>query len=202
MAWRKEVAKIEESASSSRAHRRQMAGTELVERVREGDRGAFGELVRRYMRRAYSVAYRVLQHPEDAEDLVQESFGVALERIDQFQDGRPFGPWLYRIVVNRGLNAREARARSQGEPLAPELVAAGMSPERQAELAELRDHLRSAFETLSPRQRTIARLFELEEFSGEEIGQMMGISAGTVRWHLHQARARLREALLARREDR
>src|SRR5215204_202047 len=66
----------------------------LATRVLDGDATAFDELVRRHMRRAYAVAYRVLRHPQDAEDLVQDAFLLALRKIDTLERGRPFAPWF------------------------------------------------------------------------------------------------------------
>lgn len=169
--------------------------TELVERVRSGNSQAYGVLVDRHMRRAFSVAYRVLGHREDAEDLVQDAFLTTLERIDTFEPGRSFGPWFYRILVNRGLNTRKARAIRQTEALPLELASAEPLPDRAAERTELRARLRTALEELPEKQRIAVQLFELEGFSGAEIAEILEIPAGTVRYHLHQARQALREAL-------
>lgn len=168
---------------------------ELVARVKRGDAGAFDLLVSLHLRRAYSVAYRLLGQREDAEDLVQEAFLTALQKIDTFQEGRSFGPWFYRILVNRGLNARKARSLRRTSALPEEASAAGASPLRQTEQAELRDHLARALAELPLRQRTIVRLFELEGFTSTEIAGILEIPDGTVRWHLHQARRKLRDAL-------
>jgi RNA polymerase sigma-70 factor, ECF subfamily len=168
---------------------------ELVERVKRGDAAAFDRLVSLHMKRAFSVAYRLLGQREDAEDLVQEAFLAALEKIDTFQAGRSFGPWFYRILVNRGLNARKSRSLRRTEELPAEARAAGASPLRETEQAELREHLARAMAGLPERQRTIVRLFELEGFGSTEIAQILEIPDGTVRWHLHQARQKLREAL-------
>lgn len=169
--------------------------TELVERVRAGDFDAFDVLVNRHMKRAYSVAYRLLGQREDAEDLVQDAFMVALEKIDTFQAGRSFSPWFYRILVNRGLNSRKSRSLRRMEALPAEISDARRSPLRDAEQSELREKLSRVLEILPPRQKSIVELFELEGFSSLEIAKVLGLSDGTVRWHLHQARAKLREAL-------
>lgn len=168
---------------------------ELVRRVRRGDTAAFDLLVNRYLKRAFAVAYRLLGHREDAEDLVQEAFIAAVEKIDTFQEGRLFGPWFFRILVNRGLNARKARAIRRTEQIGPDVPAHDPSPLRAMERAEVREQLGTALAALPDRQQTIVRLFELEGFSGVEIAEILGISDGTVRWHLHQARRVLREAM-------
>lgn len=167
----------------------------LVERVRRGDSAAFDALASRHLKRAFSVAYRLLGQREDAEDLVQDAFLAALEKIDSFQEGRSFGPWFFRILVNRGLNARKARSLRRTEAIPDAAAAGGVSPLREAERAELREQLGGALDGLPDRQRTIVRLFELEGFSSPEIAEILELSDGTVRWHLHQARQKLREAL-------
>jgi RNA polymerase sigma-70 factor, ECF subfamily len=167
----------------------------LAERVRQGDAAAFDTLVNRYMRRAFAVAYRLMGQKEDAEDLVQDAFMTVLQRIDTFEAGRPFSPWFFRILVNRGLNSRKARSLRTVEAIPETAAASGPSPERSAERMELRDRLAAAMETLPERQRVIVQLFELEGFGGPEIAEILEISDGTVRWHLHEARKTLRRAL-------
>lgn len=168
---------------------------ELAERVQQGDAEAFDALVERHMRRAFSVALRLLGQREDAEDIVQETFLVTLQKIDSFDTARDFSPWFYRILVNRCLNARKARSRRSTVDLTSEAVSLSASPLADTERAELRSHLTNALETLPERQRTIVNLFDLQGFSSPEIAEILGISDGTVRWHLHQARRVLREAL-------
>jgi RNA polymerase sigma-70 factor, ECF subfamily len=180
------------------------ADEELVERVRVGDPVAFDALVSRHMPRAFRIAYRLLQNREDAEDLVQDSFLAVLEKIGSFQQGRVFTPWFHRIVVNRGLNARESRSVRTMEQIPETVASREISPARHAEQVELRDRIDEAIAALPERQKTIVQLFELEGFSGAEIADMLEISAGTVRWHLHEARRALREALapLERKDER
>ncbi|MDB4951809.1 MAG: polymerase sigma factor, sigma-70 family [Gemmatimonadetes bacterium] len=167
----------------------------LVERVRAGDTEAFGTLARRYSRRALSVAYRVLEHPEDAEDLVQDAFMVALEKIDTFRADRAFAPWFFRILINRALNARKARWVRRTSEIPADAPAGGGTPEREAERAELRERVAAALAVMAEPRRTIVKLYELEGFSGPEIAEILDLATGTVRWHLFHARSALREAL-------
>jgi len=173
----------------------ELEDTELVELVRDGDPAAFDVVVRRHMKRAFRIAYRVLGHKEDAEDLVQDAFVAAVEGIDGFQRGRSFAPWFYRIVVNRGLNARKARSIRATDELPIALTANDPLPDRMAERAELKERLRVAMDALPEKQRIATELFELEGFSGAEIAEILEIPAGTVRWHLHQARQALRDSM-------
>ena len=148
------------------------------------------------MKRAFAVAYRILGHLEDAEDLVQDAFLAALDRIDRFDAIRgAFRSWLHRILVTRGLNARKARSVRRTEVI-PESSAAGTpTPDGELERTETRERLQSALAALPERHRLVVELFELDEFSAVEIADMLGISAGTVRWYVHDARRQLRPAL-------
>jgi RNA polymerase sigma-70 factor (ECF subfamily) len=166
-----------------------------IDAVRAGDAAAFDDLVERHMRRAFAVAYRVLGHRQDAEDVVQESFLGALQKIDTFERGRRFGPWLLRIVANRAINSRKARALRQTDEIPPGVVSRGESPAQAAERGELRRALERALAQLPDQQRWVVQLFELDGFSGAEIADMLEMPEGTVRWHLHEARRSLRTAL-------
>jgi RNA polymerase sigma-70 factor (ECF subfamily) len=173
----------------------------LIERIREGDAQAFGELVRRYQRRAFAIAYRLLRHIQDAEDLVQESFITALERIDSFDVRRPFGPWFFRIVVNRGRNAIAARRVRETDALDDGVLSGGASPDRLAEERELGERIGLALDELSDRQRLVVQLHEIEGFTTAEVAGMLEIAEPTVRWTLHAARKRLRVELAGWKEQ-
>jgi RNA polymerase sigma-70 factor (ECF subfamily) len=167
----------------------------LIERVQRGDTGAYDLLVRRHLRRAYHLAYRILERREDAEDLVQEAFMVALDRIDTFDVARPFAPWLSRIVLTRALNARKAASRRRGAPLGDDALSTEASPLAEAETNDVHERVRAALASLPERQRVIIQLFELDGYSAQEVADLLGLSAGTVRWHAHEARRTLRELL-------
>jgi RNA polymerase sigma-70 factor, ECF subfamily len=181
----------------------EIADEDLVERVRRGDVAAYDTLVTRHMRSAFSVAFRLLGHREDAEDLVQDAFMVALDKIDSFREGHRFAPWFFRILVNRGLNARKARSLRQTDALPAEISSGGPTPHTEAERSELREQLTAAMATLPERQQMIVSLFELEGYTSPEIAEILELSDGTVRWHLHQARKALRQVLapIARRDS-
>ena len=168
---------------------------ELLLRVQDGDADAFDVLVRRYLGRARLVARRLMQDPDDADDLVQDAFLRALDRIATFDVTRAFEPWFTRLLVNLGLDHRRKQKVRRTEPHDPETFAGGVSPEREMERAELKDSLGKALEALPDRQRLIVTLFEIDGHSTEEVANMLQVSQVTVRWHLHQARRTLRETL-------
>ena len=186
-----------------------MAGDdELIEQIRQGDREAFGELVRRYQRKAYAVAWRLLGNQHDAEDVVQESFMAALDAIDDFESGRPFGPWLNRIVANRSHNARDRRRVRHADQLSDDIIAGASGAARwppadaEVERDETARQVRAALEGLSERQRTVIQLYELDGFTTAEIAQSLGITAATVRWTVHAGRKALTSSLATWKEQR
>jgi RNA polymerase sigma-70 factor, ECF subfamily len=168
---------------------------ELLVRVQGGDAQAFDLLIRRYLPRARLVARRLMQDPDDADDLVQDAFLRVLERIATFDVSRPFEPWFTRLLINLGLDLRRKQAVRRTELHDPDTIAGGVRPDREAERSELRRSLGQALEQLPDRQRLIMSLFEIDGHSTEEIAGMLHVSQVTIRWHLHQARRTLREVL-------
>ncbi len=183
------------SAPATSAGESLAAETELLRLVQAGDPEACDRLVRLHLPRAFTVAYRVLGHREDAEDLVQEAFVAALKGIDRFELGRPFAPWLYRIIVNRALSARRARSLRQTDELADRTGSGQPSPLGVTLRTEVRERFLAVLAELPERQRLSVEWHDMDGLTAEEIGALLGISPGTVRWHIHQARQVLREAL-------
>jgi RNA polymerase sigma-70 factor (ECF subfamily) len=172
---------------------------DLVRSARTGDGAAFDQLVRRHLRAAYSVAFAVTNDPNDAEDVTQDAFITALERLDECHDPERFSGWLLRIVRNRALNLRRAQAVRSAKPLAEAIDAASASsPERDTDRALLREDLSSAMGELTETQRQVVLLHDLEGYRHREIGDLLGISEGASRFHLSTARAALRGLLTDR----
>lgn len=173
---------------------------DLVERARNGDRDAFGTLVERYMRAAYSVALSVTRKHEDAEDAAQESFVVALERLDECRDPERFGGWLMTIVRNRSKNLLRRESIRETDQVPDSAHTNRPGPDRVTENRELGERLDQAMEGLPDVQREIVLLHDLEGWKHREIAERLGLPAGTVRSHLHFARKALRKALDATHE--
>jgi RNA polymerase sigma-70 factor (ECF subfamily) len=167
----------------------------LVAKIKEGREGAFDVLVKRYLRRAHAVAFRMLRHEEDAEDVVQDAFLRALDRIDQCAPGRAFGPWFFRILITQALNSRRSQKVRATDELSEDVHHGDDAPDMDAERAEIRARFAAALATLPEKQRMVVELSEIEGFSSGEVAEMLEMPAGTVRWHLHQARTQLRQAL-------
>jgi RNA polymerase sigma-70 factor, ECF subfamily len=170
---------------------------ELVVRVQQGDRDAYAVLVTRHLPRGYRIAWRILRHREDSEDAVQEAFLRALERIDQCDPERSFGPWFFRIVATTAINRQRSAKRRETEELSEREVSEAVGPAESATLAVLRGEVDAVLATLPAVQRQLLELVTFEEFTPTEAAQVLDIPAGTARWHLHEARKTLRTQLQA-----
>ncbi len=182
----------------------------LVRTAQAGDRLAFEELVRRYDRDVLRLALNLVQRPEEAKDVYQESFLRVYRNLHRFRFECSFYTWLYRIVTNVGLDhlrrrtsRREDQAPVNDEPESstrdffdrqPELSPAS-NPERQLLGAEIGSQIQSAMKRLSPRERIV---FEMKHHQGmrlRAIGDMLGTSEETVKNTLFRATRKLRASL-------
>ena len=166
-----------------------------VERARRGDASAFEALVRRYYRAAYAVALALLSNSMDAEDVCQDAFLKALERLDDCREPDKFASWLLRIVRNRAHNFRAYRRVRDTESLELARAAGREDSARDAERADLRKRLEDALGQLSEIQRRAVLLHDLEGLKHREIAAHLAISEGMSRQHLFNARRTLREIL-------
>jgi RNA polymerase sigma-70 factor, ECF subfamily len=169
----------------------------LLGRARQGDLAAFETVVRRYQRRVYGVALRIVRAHDVADDVAQEAFVRAWRSLDRFELGRPFGPWVCRIAANLAVNhVRSPRAREEGLPEGyAETRSADPGPLGAVLDAEAQRVLETAMGELSHEQRAVFVLRAVEEMSYEEIAGALGISPGTVMSRLFRARERLAKAL-------
>ena len=169
---------------------------ELVARVRRGDRIAAGELAGRYLRACRVVALAITGDVTDAEDVCQDAFVSAMERIDDCRQPDRFGAWLMQIVRNRARNHLRDQPGRRAIPLdRVTLVTEAASPAREAEQTELREQLLAALNTIPEAHREVVLLHDLEGWTHREIAERMELPSGTVRSHLHHARKRLRTLL-------
>lgn len=175
----------------------------LVERAKAGDRRAFDELVRRYRKRIFALALHLCGSESDADDISQDVFLRAFRALGRFEGRSEFFTWVYRLAVNRALDARRARTRrsessiDDADPRIERAVAvdAGGDPRRVAELRQTYACLLRALDALPAEMRTTVVLVELQGLSNAEAAVVQRCSRGTIAWRLHTARARLKEAL-------
>ena len=172
---------------------------DLVKEALRGRTIAFEALVRRHLRAAYAVALARTGSAHDAEDVCQDAFIAALERLGTLRDPDRFGAWLMEIVRNRALSLLRTRRVRSEEPIEEAIVrGGGPDPGRDAERAILREDLLGALATLDETRREIALLHDVEGWRHAEIAHRLGMPEGTVRYHLHEARKALRLRLAAR----
>jgi RNA polymerase sigma-70 factor (ECF subfamily) len=184
--------------------RREPTEKELIARAVGGDQHAYGILVERYSDFVYTVVLRVVGSAEDAEDVAQEAFVRAHRALPRFRGDSKFSSWLYRIAVNRALTHLKRRTRR------PDTVEMTVSPHVEAEVRsrrtsedperlvlkeEFRALVRGAVAKLPPRYRAAVTLFYLEERSYKEVAETLGVPMGTLKTHLHRARAILKQEL-------
>lgn len=174
----------------------------LMRRAKGGDRAAFGELVNRYMRRAYFGALGIVGSHDDALDASQEAFARAFRARRSIDPERPFYPWLYQILrrlcfnVGRDRRTRRRLLEQERSWLVSEASArGGADPAHAVEQSELRDRVAKAIRSLPAGQREIIVLREFEDLSYREIAEVTGIPIGTVMSRLHTARRSLAAAL-------
>jgi RNA polymerase sigma-70 factor (ECF subfamily) len=180
--------------------------TRLIQEIRAGKTELFEYFVRQYQKKITRIAYRFLRDTGEADCAAQESFLRAYQSLDVFREGSTFETWLTRICINwckdRLKRRRLVLYFHQGpgrddDSEGPQDVAAcpGPSPERRAAGREIRERLREAIETLSPRQRSIFVMKHFEEMSIPEIADLTGLDSGTVKSHLFRAAHKIRERM-------
>ncbi|MCA9564062.1 MAG: sigma-70 family RNA polymerase sigma factor [Myxococcales bacterium] len=181
----------------------------LVKRIQNGDKDAFRELVERYQRKAFSIAYGMVHNREDALDLVQDSFLKAYRNIKRFEGSSSFYTWLYRIVVNVCIDhIRKSGKRTKVEfednlfrddeegsddRIRPSLL--DVDPLKVYGRKELLEKIQVALEELSPIHKQAIVLREIEGLSYTEMAEVMEVSKGTVMSRLHHARKNLQDLL-------
>ncbi|MBK7537340.1 MAG: sigma-70 family RNA polymerase sigma factor [Myxococcales bacterium] len=177
--------------------------------ARNGDRTAFGRLVKQYQRRVYAAALHLLGNHSDADDATQETFVRAYRALDNFDGRSEFFTWLYRIAVNTSLNfmrsgRRAGRLGQHGGAEAAHLggrpEALGMAPRDPEQHHELSREMRRVVEavaSLSPPLRVTLVLSVVQELSHRQVAEILEIPEGTVGWRINEARRLLRRRLAA-----
>ncbi len=178
----------------------------LVSAAKQGDRAAFGELVRRYERKVYSLAYRYTGDPDDAADLAQEAFLKAFCALRTFHGRSSFSTWLYRVTANVCLDALRSRRRrrtlslDQARPGGEgdrewDLADPGADLQEQVQRREVHETILRAVGRLGPEQRMVVILRDFQGLSYQEISQILRLHLGTVKSRLNRARLALRDEL-------
>jgi RNA polymerase sigma-70 factor (ECF subfamily) len=175
----------------------------LVRAAQSGDQAAFTEIVRRFQRAVYRVAYALTRNPSDADDIAQETFVRAYQAIGRFRAGEPLHPWLSRIAVNLAYSLHRRRRRRPETSIEPLIEsgrqwAAADDPVERVEEGERHARLTEAFGQLSVEHQAVLTLRVVDDLSYDEIAHALGVPVGTVMSRLSRARAELRSRLRAR----
>lgn len=168
-----------------------MTEKELVQQASEGDESAMHSLYRRYAPRVYAVVRRLADDDAMADDWAQEAWIRAFRALPRFRGDAAFSTWMHRVAVNSALQGRRKRSRhdTRETPLMPGLAGGRSEP------TVLRLSLERAMEGLPDGMRKVLVLHDVEGFTHEEIGEMLGIASGTSKSQLFKARAKMREML-------
>lgn len=175
---------------------------QLVRKSQNDDERAFGQLVSRYESKVYSLALKMLRNPEDAEDVLQDTFLRAYRGIKSFKGNSTFSTWVYRITANSALmrlrkrqlptvsidDADEREAPINIADWAPGPVEQMLNQETQAAMTE-------AIEALPPEFRQVFVLRDIEELSNAEVAEILDLSVAAVKSRLHRARLKVRNRL-------
>lgn len=165
-----------------------------VQLAASGDRHAFERLYRDNVNRVYAVCVRMCGDPARAEELAQDAFVRAWERLPQFRGDSAFSTWLHRLTVNVVLESQRTERRNRARMESEDVIDAEQPVTRRELHAEKMD-LAVAIAALPPGARAVFALHDVEGYRHEEIAEMLDITSGGSKAQLHRARRLLREAL-------
>lgn len=184
----------------------------LVRRIQQGENSAFRELVERYKKNIYNLAYDLTGNHHDAEDLSQEVFIKAFRSMSKFRDDAKLSSWLYRITVNTAISQKRKKSVSHMqlqenfEENVSELnqnseTEISRNPEKNAEAKLMQEHFEIALQKLTPREKSIFVLRHYNDLPQKEIAEILKINLGTVKSMLFRAIKKLQKELAFYRDD-
>jgi RNA polymerase sigma-70 factor, ECF subfamily len=180
----------------------------LVSRAKQGDTGAFDQLVLRYQKRFFNLAYRMLSQADDALEVTQDAFYQMFRNLGRFEEKARFSTWGTRIVINLCLNLRKKKKRrnvagqmslddtgpdEDQRPLSEVLPDEGESPEERLHRTELSQAIEEGLAMLNDIHREIVVLRDIQGQSYQEIAEALELNEGTVKSRLARARIALKD---------
>jgi len=204
---------VENGISDARVSREDfsnMPDESLVLMIAEsGSEDALNEILNRYRERIYRTALKVTNNHSDAEDVVQEVSFRIFKKAHSFRTDSKFSTWLYRLVTNEAISKlrkikRERtvslddfmpRFEDDGHHAERPVIDWSQEVEKKVAEKEIHSIIQAAMQQLSPLDRTVVVLSEIEELTNPEIGEVLGLSVLAVKGRLHRARLYLREKL-------
>jgi RNA polymerase sigma-70 factor (ECF subfamily) len=175
----------------------------LIAQCLAGDASAFGVLVQRYQDRLYNTVYRLVDNPDDAQDVVQEAFLNAYQSLESFKGDALFFTWLYRIAFNTAISLKRKQrvtlsidtGTDSDISMEPLDGAEDARPGWALEQAEQERKVHAALARLSAEHRAVLVLKDMEGQKYEEMAELLGVPIGTIRSRLHRARLELRQIM-------
>ncbi len=166
----------------------------LVDRAASGDNAAFEQLYREHNGRIYALCLRMTGRPAEAEELTQQAFIRAWEKLHTFRGDASFSTWMHRLAANVVLSHRRSEMRHRARTVVQEDLSFHADLSDRTNRGPAVD-LEEAIAALPEGARTIFVLFDIEGYRHDEIAQLTGVASGTSKAQLHRARRLLREAL-------
>jgi RNA polymerase sigma factor (sigma-70 family) len=166
----------------------------LIDRILAGNQAVYAELVDRHKSYAFTIAYKILENRSDAEEAAQDAFIKAYHHLKNFKRDAKFSTWLYRIVFNTAVSYKRKR-KIKFQDIETTVVEYGQEAEGILERSDKKKFIQQAMNKLNEADKLAISLFYLEEFSLEEIAEITGMQANTVKVRVHRARQRLAEEL-------
>ena len=173
----------------------------LVETIRSGDSDAFEQLVRRKTSKVYALCYRIIGNPEDAKDISQLVFIKLWENLEKYDPQYAFDTWLYRMVTNVAIDfIRNRQSRDNAVNSNLRLVKTSFAAEQGVVIQrkEIEAVFNDVSSVLSPKQKTIFVMNQMEDLASAEIAKILGCRESTVRNHLFNARKLMQQQLQKR----
>jgi RNA polymerase sigma-70 factor, ECF subfamily len=171
-----------------------LTDNELITRVLAGDPVAERALYDAHVDRVYRLAYRLAGDADLAQDFTQETFVRAFNKLREFQGRSAFGTWLHAITVSVSLNALRKVKKIRQREVDIDDVQPVFAGARQAE-PDLKERLKNAIASLPEHYRAVFVMYDMEGYTHEEIGTVLGVPVGTSKARLSRAREKLREKL-------
>jgi len=170
----------------------------FIREAAAGDSRSFGHLVTKYQQHAFNLAFRIICDEDDARDVVQDSFIKIWKNMKRYNPKIKFSTWMYTIITNTAIDQlRSSKKRKilDIDNLEGKLQSTSDGPEKQLDNKELMQLISTATETLSEKQKLVYVLRELQGLSSEEAGEILNLTASSIKSNLYFARKEIKEKL-------
>lgn len=166
----------------------------IIDRILAGEQNLYADLVDRYKSYVYTITFKILLNRPEAEEAAQDAFIKAFHNLSAFHREAKFSTWLYRIAFNTAISYKR-KHRQQFQSIETTIIAHSGDGESSLEKNDKKKFLAMAMEKLGEADRTALSLFYLQEFSLEEIAEIMSMQANTIKVRIHRARQRVADEL-------